>query len=64
VVRDAHRYPIAQEVVRMLLKMRPDAVIVEMGLPVWHPPAQVYVATFGATSASSRAAAQLLGLTS
>jgi len=64
VVRDAHRYPIAQEVVRMLLKMRPDAVIVEMGLPVWHPPAQVYLATFGATSASSRAAAQLLGLTS
>jgi beta-N-acetylhexosaminidase len=62
VVRDAHRYPFAQEVVRKLLSMRPDTVIVEMGLPVWHPPAQVYLVTFGATSASSRAAAGLLGL--
>jgi beta-N-acetylhexosaminidase len=62
VVRDAHRYPIAQEMVHLLLTARPDAVIVEMGLPVWHPPAEVYLATFGATSASSRAAAQLLGL--
>ena len=62
VVRDAHRYPAAQDVVRLLLTARPDAVIVEMGLPVWHPPAQVYLTTFGATSASSRAAAQLLGL--
>ncbi|HWF81917.1 MAG TPA: glycoside hydrolase family 3 N-terminal domain-containing protein [Streptosporangiaceae bacterium] len=62
VVRDAHRYPVAQDVVRLLLTARPDAVIVEMGLPVWHPPAEVYLATFGATSASSQAAAQLLGL--
>jgi beta-N-acetylhexosaminidase len=63
VVRDAHRYPVVQDVVRLLLAERPDAVIVEMGLPVWHPPAEVYLATFGATRASSRAAAQLLGLT-
>ncbi|HEY3902571.1 MAG TPA: glycoside hydrolase family 3 N-terminal domain-containing protein [Streptosporangiaceae bacterium] len=63
VVRDAHRYPVAQEIVRTLLTARPDAVIVEMGLPVWHPPAEVYLATFGATRASSQAAAQLLGLT-
>ncbi len=63
VVRDAHRYPMAQEIVCGLLAARPDAVIVEMGLPVWHPPAQVYLATFGATSASSLAIAQLLGLT-
>jgi beta-N-acetylhexosaminidase len=62
VVRDAHRYPVAQDLVRLLLTARPDAVIVEMGLPVWHPPAEVYLATFGATNASSRAAAQLLGL--
>jgi beta-N-acetylhexosaminidase len=62
VVRDAHRYPVAQNVVRRLLTARPDAVIVEMGLPVWHPPAEVYLATFGATNASSQAAAQLLGL--
>ncbi len=63
VVRDAHRYPVAQDVVRLLLAGRPDAVVVEMGLPVWHPPAKAYLATFGATSASSRAAAGLLGLT-
>ena len=63
VVRDAHRYPVAQEVVRAVLAVRPDAVIVEMGLPVWHPPAEAYIATFGATRASSQAAAQLLGLT-
>jgi len=62
VVRDAHRHPVAQDLVRLLLTARPDAVIVEMGLPVWHPPAEVYLATFGATSASSRATAQLLGL--
>jgi beta-N-acetylhexosaminidase len=66
VVRDAHQYPVARDVVRALLTARPDTVLVEMGLPVWRPrqpSAQVYLATFGATSASSRAAAQLLGLT-
>ena len=64
VVRDAHRYPAAQAVTRELLAARPDAVVIEMGLPVWRPPAQVYLATFGATRASSRAAAEILGLTS
>jgi beta-N-acetylhexosaminidase len=63
VVRDAHRYPVAQDVVLSLLAARPDAVIVEMGLPVWRPPALAYLATFGATRASSRAAAEILGLT-
>src|SRR6185437_5929511 len=63
VVRDAHRYRVAQEIVSALIIARPDSVIVEMGLPVWHPPAEVYLATFGATRASSQAAAQLLGLT-
>lgn len=63
VVRDAHRYPVAQEIVSALISARPDAVVVEMGLPVWHPPVEAYLATFGATRASSQAAAQLLGLT-
>jgi beta-N-acetylhexosaminidase len=62
VVRDAHRYPDARDVVRALLSARPDATVVEMGLPVWHAPAQVSLATFGATRASSRAAAEVLGL--
>lgn len=64
VVRDAHRYPVARSVVRALLADRPDAVIVEMGLPVWRPAAQAYLVTFGATQASSLAAAEMLGLAS
>jgi beta-N-acetylhexosaminidase len=63
VVRDAHRYPVAQNVVRRLLAARPDAVVVEMGLPVWRPDSDVYLVTFGATRASSRAAADILGMT-
>jgi beta-N-acetylhexosaminidase len=65
VVRDAHRYPAARSVVAALLTARPDGVVVEMGLPVWRPsvpPAHAYVATFGATRASSRAVAEALGL--
>jgi beta-N-acetylhexosaminidase len=33
-----------------------------MGLPVWRPPAGAYLATFGASRTSSRAAAEVLGL--
>ncbi|MGI9009264.1 MAG: hypothetical protein ACR2FU_24265 [Streptosporangiaceae bacterium] len=65
VVRDAHRHPAARSVVEALLAARPDGVLVEMGLPVWRPsqsPARAYVATFGATRASSRAVAEILGL--
>ena len=62
VTRDAHRYPAAAEVVRALLAARPDAVVVEMGLPVWRPPARLYLATHGAAQTSSRAAAEILGL--
>jgi beta-N-acetylhexosaminidase len=62
VVRDAHRHPAAQSVVLDLLAARPDAVIVEMGLPVWRPAAEAYLVTFGATQASSLAAAEMLGL--
>lgn len=62
VVRDAHQYPLARDVVRRLLFARPDAVVIEMGLPIWRPPADVYIATFGATSASSQATAEILGL--
>jgi beta-N-acetylhexosaminidase len=65
VVRDAHRYPpAARELVLRLLAARPDATLVEMGLPVWRPRAGVYLATYGAASVSSRAAAEILGLAS
>ena len=61
VVRDAHRYPAARELVRALLAARPDAIVVEMGLPVWRPPAGGYVATYGAARTSGQAAAETLG---
>jgi len=62
VVRDAHRYPAARDVVTRLLAARPDAVVVEMGLPVWRPSGGTYVATYGAAGASGQAAAEVLGL--
>jgi beta-N-acetylhexosaminidase len=63
VVRDAHRHLAAREAVTRLLAVRPDAVVLEMGLPVWRPPGGAYVATYGAARTSGLAAAELLGLT-
>jgi beta-N-acetylhexosaminidase len=62
VVRDAHRYPAAIALVQALLAARPDAVIVEMGLPVWRPPAASYLASYGAARSNGLAVAQILGL--
>jgi beta-N-acetylhexosaminidase len=62
VVRDAHRHPAAADLASRILAARPDAVVVEMGLPVWRPAAGLYLATFGAARTSSRAAAEVLGL--
>jgi beta-N-acetylhexosaminidase len=61
VVRGAHRDPAAQALVSALIEARPDTVVVEMGLPVWRPPARSYIATYGAGSSNGRAAAELLG---
>jgi beta-glucosidase-like glycosyl hydrolase len=63
VVRDAHRHPAHRALVSALLSARPDAILVEMGLPVWRPASAAYVATYGATRANARAAAEVLGLT-
>ena len=63
VIRDAHRDPGAQELITGLLARRPDTIVVEMGLPVWHPAARAYLITYGASRASGQAAAELLGLT-
>jgi beta-N-acetylhexosaminidase len=63
VVRDAHRDPGAQAVITGLLAQRPDTIVVEMGLPVWRPPARAYLATYGASRTSGQAAAEMLGLT-
>jgi beta-N-acetylhexosaminidase len=62
-VRDAHRDQQTRSLVGALLAARPDLVLVEMGLPFWHPPEGTsYLATYGASRASAHAAAELLGL--
>jgi beta-N-acetylhexosaminidase len=46
-----------------LVKVRPDTVVIEMGVPAWAPPADVsYLATYGASRACAQAAAEALGL--
>jgi beta-N-acetylhexosaminidase len=62
VVRDAHRHPFAAQAVSQLVAVRPDAVVLEMGLPAWRPAAGRYVASYGAAYSNARAAAELLGL--
>jgi beta-N-acetylhexosaminidase len=63
VVRDAHRDPAVRSLLGTLLAARPDAVLVEMGLPLWQPPEGTsYLVTYGASRSSAQAAAELLGL--
>jgi beta-N-acetylhexosaminidase len=65
VVRDAHRSENTRALLTAVLAERPDAVVLEMGLPVWQPPAgscQAYLATYGASRANAQAAAEILGL--
>jgi beta-N-acetylhexosaminidase len=63
VVRDAHRDQNTRSLIEALLAARPNLVLVEMGLPLWRPPADTsYLATYGASRASAHAAAELLGL--
>jgi beta-N-acetylhexosaminidase len=59
VVRDLHRHPWVAEAVAATLAARPDAVVVEMGLPE-AVVGGVHVATYGATRACGRAAAEVL----
>ena len=63
VVRDAHRDPAVRSLLGTVLSARPDAVLVEMGLPLWQPPEGTsYLVTYGASRSSAQAAAELLGL--
>jgi beta-N-acetylhexosaminidase len=64
VVRDAHRHPAARAAVTTLTAAHPEAIVVEMGLPLWRPAAGGYVATYGAARSNGQAAAEVLGLTS
>jgi beta-N-acetylhexosaminidase len=62
VTRDAHRHPVAADVAASLLAARPDAVLVEMGIPAWRPATGAYVASYGASRSSGQAVAEVLGL--
>jgi beta-N-acetylhexosaminidase len=65
VVRDAYRSPATQDLVTSVLAGRPDAVVVEMGLPEWRPAEgsfRTYLATYGAARVNAQAAAEVLGL--
>ncbi|MFI5496164.1 glycoside hydrolase family 3 protein [Actinoplanes sp. NPDC051859] len=59
VVRDAHRHPWVTEALRQTLAVRPDAIVVEMGVPV-AVSGGVHVATHGATRACGVAAAEII----
>ncbi|MFR9775271.1 glycoside hydrolase family 3 N-terminal domain-containing protein [Micromonospora sp. MS34] len=59
VVRDLHRHDWMRAAVTRALAARPDAVVVELGVPVLVTGA-VHLATHGATRAAAQAAAELL----
>ncbi|GAA4046894.1 glycoside hydrolase family 3 protein [Nonomuraea soli] len=60
VVKDAHRYAESRALVSRLLSARPDATVIEMGLPIWRPDSAAYIATYGAARANAQAAVELL----
>ena len=61
VLRDAHRHSWQRAGAEELLAHRPDAVVVETGLPVWRPPHfGAYVVTHGAGRVNLEAAAEML----
>ncbi len=60
VVKDAHRYAASRDLVTELVAARPDAVVLEMGLPIWRPEHGVHIATYGAARANAQAAVELL----
>ncbi|WP_229072522.1 glycoside hydrolase family 3 protein [Actinoplanes sp. DH11] len=59
VVRDVHRHPWIAETLTQVLAVRPDAIVVEMGIPV-EVTGGVHIATHGATRALGLAAAELI----
>jgi beta-N-acetylhexosaminidase len=59
VVRDVHRHAWLADVLNGVLAQRPDAIVVEMGVPETVLGA-IHIATFGATRACGQAAAELI----
>ena len=61
IARDLHRHEWERTAVEALLERVPDAIVVEVGLPIWQPPAaERYVATYGAARVNVEAAAERL----
>jgi beta-N-acetylhexosaminidase len=59
VTRDVHRHPWLADTIERVLEVRPDAIVVEMGVPV-RVLGGVHIATFGATRACGLAAAEII----
>ncbi|WP_034591911.1 glycoside hydrolase family 3 protein [Hamadaea tsunoensis] len=60
VVRDAHRHVWLGDVLRAVLAQRPDAYVVEMGVPGGDPVGAMHVATHGSSPVCGQAAAEVL----
>ncbi|GAA3810856.1 glycoside hydrolase family 3 N-terminal domain-containing protein [Sphaerisporangium flaviroseum] len=60
VVRDAHRHPWLAAAAGRLLEVRPDGVVVEMGLPGRTDLGAIHIATHGAARVCGQAAAEVL----
>jgi beta-N-acetylhexosaminidase len=60
VVRDAHRHEWEREAVERLLPQVAEAVVVELGLPVWRPEGAPWIAIQGSGRANLEAAADAL----
>ncbi|MDJ0462161.1 glycoside hydrolase family 3 protein [Streptomyces sp. H27-C3] len=60
VVRDVHRHAWMAGALDALLAVRPDTVVVEMGVPEAPPRGALYIATHGAARVCGRAAAEVV----
>ncbi|WNM30155.1 glycoside hydrolase family 3 protein [Streptomyces sp. Li-HN-5-11] len=60
VVRDEHRHPWMASALDVLLRARPDTVVVEMGVPQAPPRGAPHIATHGAARVCGRAAAEVI----
>ncbi|MBT2417512.1 glycoside hydrolase family 3 protein [Streptomyces sp. ISL-22] len=60
VVRDEHRHPWMATALDTLLRSRPDAIVVEMGVPQAPPRGALHIATHGAARVCGRAAAEVI----
>jgi beta-N-acetylhexosaminidase len=59
-VRDVHRHAWMAEVLAELVNARPDAIVVEMGVPQAAPVGALHIATHGAARVCGRAAAEVI----